>query len=88
MSYTGDDSLITPFKPAQVAPDLLDPHVEPEKRILGWPLYSYSLADTNGLRKAFSSCPAGVFSNAVRNFKRFSGANVVLELAIHAAYVR
>ena len=86
--FTGRDSLTTPYNPAQAVSDLLDHEVEPEKIILGCPLYGRGFANTDGLGKSFSGSPVGDFDEGIRDYKSLPlpGADVKLDPTANAAY--
>jgi len=82
------EELITPFNPAQAVSDLLENDIEPEKILLGCPLYGRGFSNTEGLGKAFSGVPAGDVKEGIRDYKDLPlpGAEVKFDAAANAAY--
>lgn len=86
--FTGPDRLITPYSPAQAVSDLLNHDIEPVKIIFGCLLYGHCLANTDGLGKSFSGCPAGDFYKGVQDYKSLPlpDADVRFDPMANAAY--
>ena len=86
--FTGREPKSTPYNPAQAISDFLDFEIEPEKIILGCPLFGRGFANTEGLGKAFSGCPTGDTEKGVRDYKNLpiQGAEVKFDAMANASY--
>ena len=86
--FTGREELSTPYNPAQAVSDLLEHDIEPEKILLGCPLYGRGFSNTEGLGKSFSGVPTGDVQEGIRDYKNLPppGAEVKFDAAANAAY--
>lgn len=86
--FTGGERPSTPHNPAQAVSDFMEAGIEPEKIVLGCPLYGQGFAGTDGLGKPFSGLPAGDTEDGIRDYKNLPplGAAEKFDHVANAAY--
>ena len=86
--FAGPSDQSTPHNPAQAVSDLLDCDIEPQKILLGCPLYGRGFSNTDGLGKPFTGVPSGDAKDGIQDYKNLPlpGAEVKFDPAANAVY--